>query len=197
MPTKKSVKKSARPSAKQLNDFQWDERRTKAAQMLAEGERSQEEIAKIIKVTRKTLWEWMQYPAFTARVDKIVEQTYEALKLSGIARKAHRITALDARWHAMRGLIEARGKEMADSGEIAGGETGLLVRDYKGKGNKPVYKADVGLLRELREHEKQAAIETGEWTEKRELSGPDGGAIPITIEDQITKVYGDSEKPTT
>ena len=33
------------------------------------------------------------------------------------------------------------------------------------------YAVDVALLREIREHEKQAAIELGQWTEKQEHTG--------------------------
>jgi hypothetical protein len=53
-----------------------------------------------------------------------------------------------------------------------GGATGLLLKDYKGKdADQPVYKVDTRLLAELRAHEKQAAEELGQWSEKRELTG--------------------------
>ena len=61
-----------------------------------------------------------------------------------------------------------------------GGNTGLLVRQVKGIGKGEdfqvveEYAVDTGLLRELREHEKQAAIELGEWTEKQDVTS--GGA---------------------
>jgi hypothetical protein len=52
---------------------------------------------------------------------------------------------------------------------VPGGETGLLVRTGRfivnGKA-VDVYAVDVGLLRELREHEKQAAIECGQWPQR-------------------------------
>src|ERR1017187_5622963 len=54
--------------------------------------------------------------------------------------------------------------------EVPGGTTGLLVKDYKGKdADTLVYKVDTGLLAELRNHEKQAAEELGQWSEKRKL----------------------------
>ena len=52
---------------------------------------------------------------------------------------------------------------------------------------------DTGLLREMREHEKQAAIELGEWAEKREFSGPGGSNLPTEVLVKITKIYGDGE----
>ena len=57
----------------------------------------------------------------------------------------------------------------------AGGSTGLLTRSVKaigaGKFTRFVdeYRVDTALLRELRELEKQAAIEQGQWSEKREI----------------------------
>jgi hypothetical protein len=56
--------------------------------------------------------------------------------------------------------------------DVPGGTTGLLVKDYKGKdADQPVYKVDTRLLAELRAHEKQAAEELGQWSEKQELTG--------------------------
>jgi hypothetical protein len=45
---------------------------------------------------------------------------------------------------------------------------------------QPVYKVDTRLLAELRNHEKQAAEELGQWSEKRELPG-DERQTDITI----------------
>ena len=64
----------------------------------------------------------------------------------------------------MRMIIDERAVEMA--GETAGGASGLLCRDYKGKdADRAIYKVDTGLLTEMREHEKQAAQELGQWQE--------------------------------
>jgi hypothetical protein len=49
------------------------------------------------------------------------------------------------------------------------------------------------LASEYREFSKQVSIEVGDWTEKREMSGPNGTAIPITFTDAIDKIYGDGE----
>ena len=48
--------------------------------------------------------------------------------------------------------------EIVSLADIPGGNTGLLVRDYKGRNaDQPVYKADPALMAELRAHERQAA----------------------------------------
>jgi hypothetical protein len=58
--------------------------------------------------------------------------------------------------------------------KIPGGTTGLLVRDYKGKdANQEIYRVDVGLLQEMRFHEKQAAQELGQWSETADESKSD------------------------
>jgi hypothetical protein len=67
----------------------------------------------------------------------------------------------------------------ADMAEVPGGGTGLLVRQYQG--GAPIYKVDTGLVSligQLLAHEKQAAGELGQWTEKRDVSG-DAAALII------------------
>ena len=50
--------------------------------------------------------------------------------------------------------------------------TGLLVKDYRGKdANQVVWKFDSALESKIMEALKQAAIEEGQWREKRDQSG--------------------------
>jgi len=50
--------------------------------------------------------------------------------------------------------------------------TGLLVKDYRGKdANQVVWKFDSALESNIMEALKLAAIEEGQWTEKRDLTG--------------------------
>ena len=78
-----------------------------------------------------------------------------------ISNRNARVQAKQNRWDRMRGLIEARAQEMKD---VPGGETGMLVRDFKGKdANQVVYKFDASLVNELNKVEKQAAEELGQW----------------------------------
>lgn len=176
--------KKAKPKGKQKVIFTWDERRTKAAQLIAAGEKTEAEICAEIHVTRKTLWDWKTKPEFRARVDEIVSETAAALKQEGIRQKENRLDILQGSVSKILDLIEARAVEMGrmqgnqceECGSqpesfVPGGSTGLLVRDYKSNGITPVYKFDAAVLRELREYLKQTAIEKREWTEGREHSG--------------------------
>jgi hypothetical protein len=57
-----------------------------------------------------------------------------------------------------------------------GGATGLMVNDYRGKNSKKeIWRFDAALVSQMNEVLKQAAIEEGQWTEKREFSD----AVPL------------------
>ena len=61
-------------------------------------------------------------------------------------------------------------KTMIHPGYPNGAATGLLVKDYRGKdANQEVWKFDSALEARLADDLKQAAIEEGQWTEKREV----------------------------
>ena len=77
----------------------------------------------------------------------------------------------------MQRLLAARAAGMGQD-EIEGGDTGLLVRKVKTvqllngvsitRSEAFEYELDAALLREMRELEKQAAMEVGQWTEKNQ-----------------------------
>ena len=93
-----------------------------------------------------------------------------------IADRNARLAALQDRWQRMRALIDARAEDMRD---VPGGQTGLLVEAKKPTkyGDVVEYQADTALLREMRETEKQAAIEVGQWSEKSETTWTFDGDI--------------------
>src|SRR5262249_42455138 len=116
------------------------------------------------------LWRWRQVKEFQARVDEISRQLDAECLRIGIARKVNRLRRLDDRARRIQRLIDARAAD-PDIAALPGGETGLVVRREKSIGSDPAAQlvteaeADVALLRELREIEKQAAIELGQWEE--------------------------------
>ena len=80
-----------------------------------------------------------------------------------LAARENRLAALQDRHDRLNLIVEERAADMA---EAPGGKSGLLTRDYKGKNaDQVVYKLDTGLLSEFREHERQVAIELGQWQE--------------------------------
>jgi hypothetical protein len=63
-------------------------------------------------------------------------------------------------------------KTMVHPGYPTGGATGVLMKDYRGKdANQVIWKFDSALEARIADNLKQAAIEEGQWTEKREVSG--------------------------
>jgi hypothetical protein len=114
------------------------------------------------------------------------------IKAEGIANQQNRVDAMNDRWERMVRLIEARAEAYADG---PGGHTGLVVGQLKTVKHIDTtdddgervwtqetweYTFDAALTKELREVERAAATELGQIISKSEVSGPDGGAIPIT-----------------
>ena len=63
-------------------------------------------------------------------------------------------------------------KNLLHPGFPNGGATGMLVKDYRGKNaEQEIWKFDGGLVAKILDTLKQAAIEEGQWTEKREMPG--------------------------
>ena len=78
-----------------------------------------------------------------------------------LAVRQKRLELLQERHNRLNLIVDERGADMAG---VPGGKSGFLARDYKSDGRE-IYKVDGVLLSELREIEKQSAIETGEWQE--------------------------------
>jgi hypothetical protein len=167
-----------------MAEFQWTNQRNKAAELIAADELTDPEICSQIGVaSRQTLLNWRRHPEFAARVQSHVDAFREATLKRGIALRERRVAALDDRWRRMRRVIEERAtsEQMRD---VPGGQTGLLCHTVKGVGRGDdfqlvdLYEVDTGLLRELREHEKQSAQELGQWTEKKDLTS---GGQPFKV----------------
>jgi hypothetical protein len=106
-----------------------------------------------------------------SRIREIQETLSAGTIALEISSRNARVQALQNRWDRMRRVIDERATSPAFA-DVPGGTTGLLIRSSKGKdADQPVYKVDTSLLAELRAHEKQAAEELGQWSEKRELTG--------------------------
>lgn len=137
--------------------------------LVAEDRLSDEQIAERLRMSRAGFAKWKKQPEFLARVTELREKLRQAVVDRGITERQNRVEALNERWRLMRQVIEARAEA---GGEAAGAKTGLLTKTIKvvgtGKDQYEVeeWAVDTGLLRELREHEKQAAQELGQWAEK-------------------------------
>lgn len=150
-------------------------RQEKAAILLAADEISDEHIAAEAGVTRRQLDRWKKLEPFQQRVHEHIQELARNLERYSIARKDRRIAAMNDRWFRMLRLIDERAEDGTLPDDLAGNGTGLLVRSLKGKdGDAEEFQADTALLAELRQLEKQAAQEVGQWTEKTDVTS--GGA---------------------
>ena len=176
--------------------WKWTTRRERAAQLVADDQLTDTEIALQCGVTQRQLERWKKVPEFQERVAAIVEAERQAILAKGIAEKRNRVDALNDRWQRMRQVIDERAED-PDMAKVPGGRTGLLVREFKQIGTGPdatmveEFHLDAALLKESREHEKQAAQELGQWTEKRELTGKDGGPIEFRDRPDLSKLSDD------
>lgn len=109
---------------------------------------------------------------------------------NGLARKAARIQKLEGLVQKLNQVIEERGKD-EHLQEIPGGKTGLIVREYKAL-DLPVYKVDTAVIKEVRDLLKQIAIETGEWTEKKDVTS---AGAPLTPMQPTINVYASEQQP--
>ena len=185
-----------------------------AAALVAEDTRTDVEIAAAVGVSRETLAVWKRHPGFAARVDEHIETLRQALEAKGIADKRNRIAAMQRRSEKLWRVIEARAAD-PQMANVAGGETGLFVRNVKwvkqytvvrqagqtedspdpedltgiledDEGDLIVpagmvlvseYAIDDTVLNGLLKLERAVALEKGELTEKRELTGKDGAPL--------------------
>jgi hypothetical protein len=129
-----------------------------------------------VDISLSQFFNWKLNQQFAGRVAEIQKKLGDVALRYAIARKSRRIRYLDERRGKMEQIVAERAAapEMRDA---PGGKTGLLVRTFKGVGSGPAarvveeFAVDTALLKEMRETEKQAAIEAGQWSEKHEHSG--------------------------
>jgi putative insertion element HTH domain-containing protein len=157
--------------------FRLSARRVKAAQLVAEDALTDEQIAAKVGITDRQLRRWKRQPAFSELVTEIAERLAAEIRGKGLVELSNRVDALNSRWARMQAVIEERAADPTMT--APGSSTGLLTRTQKqiGSGDSAVtveeYQVDTGLLKELREHEKQAAQELGQWSKKARVEqGP-------------------------
>jgi hypothetical protein len=165
--------------------------------MVAEDRHPDWKIAESLGISESALTKWKRDKAFAARVAELTAQFSERALKHALARRERRLQVLSDIHERILTVIDERAADESMAA-AAGYKTGLLVRTYKsiGSGDNAYkveeYTADVQLLREIRAIQEQIARELGQWTEKREVSGPDGGPISLKMdrEELIAKLLG-------
>ncbi len=100
-----------------------------------------------------------------------------------LAVRDNRLAALQDRHDRLRQVMIERGADPSMQ-IVPGGKTGLLCRTLKSVGSGPnsqiveEFEIDETLLKEFREHEKQVAIELGQW---QETAGPTTNNLTVVL----------------
>jgi phage terminase small subunit len=120
--------------------------------------------------------------------DKQRQEVLEQHIVGTIKERAARIQGYNDRRQALYDVIAARARDLEHQ-DVPGAKTGLVAITFKMAGKEKFKEAaiDVALLRELRELEKQAAIELGQWVEKSDgtLNVQDLRDMPEELVDRI------------
>ena len=147
--------------------WQWDEKKLKAATLLAEGALTDAEIARKVGSSERQLYRWKQHPEFRARMQQIAQAIGDKLQHHAIMRKVRRAERLNQRWEKMHQVLQERAED-PEMHDVPGGKTGLVVKTVRGVGKGEdfrlieQYEVDTGLLKAMLEHERRAAEEAGD-----------------------------------
>lgn len=161
-----------------MSDFEWSDKAVRAAELLAEGKLTYNQIVADLDIGRMTFWRWREHPQFMARVEEHLDEFREAVRRRGLAVLERRVDSLNDRWDRLHQIMNARAAD-PERASVPGWTSGLMVRNLKGIGKGKdfrvveTYEVDRGLLSEMREHEKQAAQELGQWVERKHVETRD------------------------
>jgi hypothetical protein len=168
----------------------WTKQRQEVLKLVIEGKLSVPQIAEKIDRRYDTVWTWIRHPQFKAKLATLQERQLEELQRITIANKVKRVEAAQVRHDKMNAVIDARAADPTLQA-VPGGATGLLVRQLRAIGhgrNQAViedYAVDTGLLKEMREIEKQVAVECGQWQERLEpITEGSKNEYHLTLEDR-------------
>jgi hypothetical protein len=178
--------------------FPWTARKLDAARLVAEDSLSDQRIAAQVGIERRQLTRWKSVPQFMAKVEAIVAALGERSLRFAVARRHRRVKAQNDRWRKMKRVMRERAAAL-EMANVPGGKTGLLVRKVKsiggGESAREVeeYEVDTGLLKEIRDLEKQVAQEVGQWEAGKGDDRPNvnlnvGGSVNVVAVKQFANL---------
>ena len=126
---------------------------------------------------------------YDARIEAKKNARAEAIMNSGLALVHNRTEELVK-------LYELLNEQLLEKDPTDGVFHNLWMKDYKSLGGgdyMEIEKFNAALIRELRATLDDIASEVGGRIKKQELSGPGGGAIPLTWQDAVCRAVQESE----
>ncbi|MAG35333.1 MAG: hypothetical protein CL878_03665 [Dehalococcoidia bacterium] len=174
-----------------MGNWRWTRPRATACRLVAQGQRTHTEIIAHLGVKRSTFYSWLRNAQFRERLDDYRRKLNEQARHLAIAEPLRRVEALHERRERLLLVVDERAAEYREiraqepDRYPPDGATGLFMRTVKqiGTGDQAQiveqFALDVGLLRELRELEKQAAIELHQWQQDEYTDSRPLGKVPI------------------
>ena len=170
--------------------------------MLADGQRSNEEIAARVGVTASALIRWRrESPEFRARIDEHVAAFRKRITSEGLATKENRIALSKSRAAAIRGVIRARGQ--LESMQSAPGDSiiqkGIQCLEIRSIGSGDLareveeYRIDTGTLAEERACMRQIAIEMGDWKSRSVIQVEGPSIVEILRDRRLRRAHCEAE----
>jgi hypothetical protein len=120
------------------------------------------------------------------RIEELQSVIADGIVKLAVTDRNARLTALQERQDALRSIVKARAADPSNQ-SAPGANTGYMVRNIKQIGGGDTaqvveeFVLDTGLLRELREIEKQAAIECGDWFEHEKAPPVAGPSATVQV----------------
>jgi hypothetical protein len=127
----------------------WSAQRERAAMLLAEDYKSDDEIAAELGITRRSLCNWKKHPVFDERVQRLVKQRRDRMFRYHLARDEEHMADLQRDYDLHEQVRAERGADPTMA-NVPGGTTGVITRDFKSLGSGenarvvPVYEEDHG-----------------------------------------------------
>lgn len=189
-------------------------RKERAAILLAEDELTDEAIAEVVGVTKRTITNWKQEPEFAALVGDYHGQIVASVLKLPIAKKHERVKALNDLFLRQQWALDARAQrnahelDNADNPDAATrrffgnyvpeeARTGLFVREVSqsASGKEVVnYKYDTAITKDIKDTLKQAAQELGQLDQT--LNVHHDGEVSVEIAETVRRLaaqYGTTE----
>jgi hypothetical protein len=169
---------------KPLRRAPWNAPKEEAAMLMAVGALTIPEIMQRVEMREKAFTVLRASPDFKERVQHYKDALRKGLAEIGIAEKNNRLQALDDRWKKMKQIIEDREKEFSGVSQARTGLMKKMVRLIPIGGGEvqevASFAVDDDLLKEMREVEKQAAIEAEQWhpSDSAQHTGPTVVLLP-------------------
>ncbi len=96
-----------------LDPWTWTGERERAAQLVADGHLTNDQIVVECGVSGRSLRDWKRCLEFRERVRHYLAEFRAKLSVEGLALKSNRIALLMGRAATLRGIVRARGKDPA------------------------------------------------------------------------------------